>query len=283
MEAGSFFSTFIVLFRESLEASLIIGIIFTVLARMNQKRYFVHITVSSLSAILISILAGFGLMTLTESVQGDVEKIIEGGISLAACGILTYMVFWMDRQSKRIKTEIESQLEIAFSRKEFFVIISLPFLAIFREGAETVLFLTAMYSRNPESLSFSGGTLGFFSAAALALVIFIGGKRIPLKPLFQSTGLFLLLIAAGLLAYGIHEFQEIGFIPEIYAPIWNINNILNEKQGVGALLKSIFGYNGNPSLIEVTSYIAYLVGIYLLLYRKKLNLVLADSGPNKPA
>ena len=265
---GSIITTFLIVFREALEASLIIGIILTVLARLNQRKYFPHVIVSAFVAILISLWAGKLLMTLTEAAQGNAEKLIEGGISLVACGVLTYMIFWMDRQAKKIKPEIESQLEKAISKGELITIISLPFLAVFREGAETVLFLSALSAKNPSSVSFLGGILGLVLAVLIVLAIFVGGKKIPLRPLFQGSGMFLLLIAAGLLAYGIHEFQELGLIPEIYAPIWNINHILNEKVGLGQFLKSIFGYNGNPSLIEVIGYSTYLYGVIFLLNKR---------------
>ncbi len=262
-------TTFLIVFRETLEASLIVGIILTLLARLNQTRYFPHVIFSSLAAIIASFIGGFILMNLTDSAQEQIGKIIEGGISLAACGILTYMVFWMDRQAKKIKTEIETQLEQAISRCEYLTMITLPFIAIFREGAETVLFLSAVAINNSGFISFWGGISGFLCAIVITLIIFLEGRRIPIRPLFQSTGFLLLFIAAGLLAYGIHEFQEIKILPELYAPIWDINHILNEKQGLGAFLKSLFGYNGNPSLLEVLSYCTYLAIIYFLLTRKK--------------
>ncbi len=269
MDSGSILTTFLVVFREALEASLIVGIILTVLARLGQKKYFPHVLVSSLAAIGISILAGIFLMRLTASAQGKMKELIEGVISLAACGVLTYMVFWMDQQSRKIKSEIESQIEVAITRSEYITFITLPFLAIFREGAETVLFLSAIASQSSGMVSLIGSTSGFCLAVLVVAIIFIGGRRVPLKPLFRSTGLLLLFIAAGLLAYGIHELEEFGLVPGIYSPIWNINHILNEKEGVGAFLKSLFGYNGNPSLTEFLSYVAYLAGISMALNRRK--------------
>ena len=266
---SSLITTFLVVFREALEASLIVGIILTLLAKMNQKRYFPQVIFSCILAVGASLLGGMAMVALTDSAKEEMEKLIEGGVSLAACGVLTYMIFWMDRQAKKIRTDIETRMEQAISGGEYLTLMALPFLAIFREGAETVLFLYAVAIQNSGIVSLGGGFLGFFLAVAVTAAIFIGGKRIPLKPLFQTSGGLLLLIAAGLLAYGIHEFQEIGLLPEIYAPVWDINHILNEKKGVGALLKSLFGYNGNPSLLEVLSYGLYLSVIYWLLTRRK--------------
>ncbi len=273
---GTIITTFLIVFREALEASLIVGIIMTILVRMEQRRFFPHVYGSVLLAIGASFLIGMTLTHFTESTKEEFEKIIEGSISFIACCVLTYMIFWMDTQAKKIRPQIETKLEQAISQKEYWTLISLPFLAILREGAETVLFLKAVAMKNSGYISLWGGIVGFLLAVFIVGLIFILGKRVPLKPFFQSTSLFLLLVAAGLLAYGIHEFQEIGLIPEGYAPVWNINHILNEKQGIGAFLKSMFGYNGNPSLIEVIGYSLYILGIYIALRKRQPKLSTAN-------
>ena len=96
-------------------------------------------------------------------------------------------------------------------------------------------------------------------AVALGWLIFVAGKELKLRRFFQATGLLLLLFAAGLLAHGIHEFQEAAVLPIIVEHVWNLNPILDEGSVVGSLLAALFGYNGNPSLLEVTSYVIYLV------------------------
>jgi len=266
MEA-SVVSTFFVVFREALEASLIVGIILTVLARLKAMRYVPHVTVSVLAAGGASLLVAWGMESLIGILGKDAEKILEGLISLLACVVLTYMVFWMDKQARRIRPEIETKLEDAVSKSELFAIITLPFIAVLREGFETVLFLKAVAIQSSGSVSFWGGISGFALAVLIAAAIFVGGKRVPLKPLFQWTGYFLLLIAGGLLAYGIHELHEANWIPPVIDPIWNINHILNDKEGVGLFMKALFGYNGNPSLVEVTAYGLYFV--FVLIFLKK--------------
>lgn len=265
MNESSIAATFLITFREALEASLIVGIILTALARLNQQRYFPHVVVSTICAVVASIAAGMILMSIADSLKEEVEKMIEGIISIAACGVLTYMVFWMAKQAKKIKSELETQVEAAVSSGEVLAIVSIPFLSVFREGAETVLFLKAVAIQNSGIVSFWGGILGFGLAIGIASAIFIAGKKIPLRPFFQWTGYFILLIAAGLLAYGIHELHELGWIPPVIEHVWDINHILNEKQGFGSFLKALFGYNGNPSLVEVIAYASYLIVISLLL------------------
>lgn len=268
MMEATIVSTFLVVFRETLEASLIVGIILTLLTRLGTRRYFSHVFGSTFAAILTSIGAGLWMMTLTQSAQGEMEKLIEGVISLVAASVLTYMVFWMDKQGRRMKSEIETKVETALSRNDYLVMITLPFFAVFREGAETVLFLKAISLQGGGAVSFWGGIWGFSLAVAIVVLIFFWGKKIPLRAFFRGTGLLILLIAAGLLAYGAHELEEIGWIHPIIDPVWNINHILNEKRGIGSFLKALFGYNGNPSLTEVLAYWSYLGGVLFLLMRR---------------
>lgn len=265
MDQASVVATFLVVFRETLEASLIVAIILTALERLKQSRYFAHVIVSSVVAVLASVLTGAVLLSLTESFQGEIRAILEGTISIAACLVLTYMIFWMDRQGRRIKSELEARVENVVTKGEVLAILFLPFLAVYREGGETALFLVAVQSQNSGIISFWGGILGFSLAVLIAVGIFVLGKRIPLRPFFRATGFFLLLVAAGLLVYGIHELQEVGWVPSGIEHVWDINHVLSEKHGLGAFARALFGYNGNPSLVEVIAYAAYLIAIPLFL------------------
>lgn len=268
--SGSLFATFIVVFREALEASLILGIILTLLARLDARRYFSHVILSALAAVGLSFVAGAWLSSLADSQKEKMKQIIEGTISLVACGVLTYMFFWMEKQARLLKSEIEQKVETALTAQDDLAMISLSFFAVFREGAETMLFLKAVAIQSGGATSWLGGLAGLGLAASLSIFLFVGGKRIPLKTLFRVTGILILLMAAGLLAYGIHELEEAGWINPIIYPVWNINSILNEKAGLGSFLKVLFGYNGNPSLTEVLSYWIYLgtVGFFALRDQK---------------
>ncbi len=260
-------ATFLIVFRETLEAGLIVGIILAVLSRLRALRYAPYVWGSTAAAIGVSACAGWVLSLSTQAAQGRWETIIEGVISLVACGVLTWMVFWMDRQAKRIRPELETRVETAVTRQELWAIILLPFLAVVREGAETALFLQAVSMQSHGSVSAIGGVLGGLFAVGVTAAIFIGGRRVPLKALFRSTGLLLLLIGAGLLAYGIHELQELGWLPTLIDHVWDMNHLLNERRGVGAFLKALFGYNGNPSLLELIAYLGYLVVVMVALRR----------------
>ncbi len=260
-------STGIIVFREALEAGLILGIILTVLARLRAMRYAPHIWIGTALAVLASGAVAWGLSLSTAGVQEQWQTIIEGVISVAACGVLTWMVFWMDRQSKRIRPELEHQVEAAVGRQELTALVMLPFVAVFREGAETALFLKAVAIQGSGSISLMGGLIGGVAAVAVTLAMFLGGRRLPLKTMFRWTGGLLLTMAAGLLAYGVHELGELGWLPPIVEHVWDVNHLLNEKHGLGAFLKALFGYNGNPSLLEVCAYVTYWVVVIAALRR----------------
>ncbi len=269
MNEGTVFATFVVVFREALEAGLIIGIILTVLARLKAHHYFSGVALSSLTALFLSFFIGGWLSSMADNAQDRAKEIIEGVISLAAAGVLTYMFFWMEAQARRIRPEIESKIETALSQKDYFAMVSLPFFAVFREGAETVLFLKAVAIQSGGAVSWIGGVTGLLAATVITGFIFFGGRRVPLKPLFRWTGFFILIIAAGLLAYGIHELEEAKWVPQFIYPLYNINHILNEKEGVGSFLKALFGYNANPSLTEVIVYWSYLIVTYVLVIQQE--------------
>ncbi len=264
---GVVFSTFVVVFREALEAALIIGIIITLLWKMGAQRYIGHVMASVAAALLLSLGLGNWLASLTASVQDRLSPIIEGLISLAACAVLTYMFFWMEKQARSLKTDIETHMERAIPARDYAAIMSLPFFAVLREGAETVLFLKAVSLQSGGAVSWAGGLTGCALAVFLVLALFIGGIRVPLKALFRTVGVFILFIAAGLLGYGLHELGEVGWIPVGIEHLYDMNHILNEKEGPGSFLKALFGYNGNPSLTETVLYWLYLGAMFFAMRR----------------
>lgn len=267
--SGVVLSTFIVVFREALEAGLIIGIILTLLSRMNAARYIKHVLAGVLAALLLSWGLGNWLSSLAESSQETMGPLIEGVISLAACVVLTYMFFWMEKQARYLKSDIEVRMETALSTRDHAAFVSLPFFAVLREGAETVLFLKAVSFQSGGSVSWAGGLAGAGLAVVVSVFIFLGGKKVPVRLLFRATGFLIIFIAAGLLGYGLHELGEIGWVPVGIEHLYDMNHILNEKTGFGSFLKALFGYNGNPSLTETAAYWAYLgVMIYLILKPK---------------
>jgi high-affinity iron transporter len=141
----------------------------------------------------------------------------------------------------------------------------LAFIAVVREGVELALFITAAFFAGDQSQlmtniiqTLAGTILGLGTATLLGWTLFATTVRLDLRRFFQVTGLLLILFAAGLVAHGIHEFNEVGWIPAVVEPVWDVNSIIDETSLGGQLLKTLFGYNGNPSLTEMISYFVYL-------------------------
>lgn len=252
---------FIITFRETLEASLIVGIVLAYLSQTNRKVYnhiiylsvFLAVIASGLTAIIFNVLLG--------GFTGIVEETFEGVIMIIASIMVSTIVVWMLNQENHAQ-ELKDQVDKKLSTGQEIGLFILVFLSVLREGVETVIFLSASSLAGQNNLLFA--LLGVVSAVIIGVLIFRLGVRISLKPFFIVTSAFLILFGAGLFAHGIHELQEAKFIPTYIEHVWDINYLLDEKSQLGEFAKHLFGYNGNPSLIEVGSYIVYLNSIYFL-------------------
>lgn len=261
---------FLLSLREGLEAALIIGIVLGTLRKMNRTDLKSAVWAGTFSAVIVSLLAGGLLTALGLSFEGKAEEIFEGFAMLLAAGVLTWMIYWINRQGRHMNSNLEGGVRKATTsgtgRRALF---GLAFLAVVREGIELALFLTATTFALQGGQTLAGAVLGLGAAILLGWLLFSATLRLDLRRFFQVTGFLLILFAAGLVAHGVHEFNEAGWIPSIVEHVWDVNPWLNENSFVGGLLKALFGYNGNPSLTEVLAYLAYFVLIFLGLKRQK--------------
>jgi high-affinity iron transporter len=267
----------IITFRETLEAALVVGIVLSYLGKVNQTRYRSVVYSGTFCGIVASIFGAFLFLKLAGGFSGSTEQIFEGITMLVGAALLTSMILWMMKQ-KHIAIDLENKVAYELTKTHAFGLFSLVFIAILREGIETVIFLKAASSVSTGN-SMMGAITGISIAIILSYGLFIGAKRINIKRFFNITSILLILFAAGLVAHGVHELQEVGMIPIVVEHIWDINPsvlsdsrfpVLHEKGMIGSIFKSLFGYNGNPSLIEVFSYVAYV----LLVWRvwRKINM-----------
>ena len=192
---------------------------------------------------------------------------------IIAAFLLTFMILWMMRR-KHISHELKEHLSEEIKLKHKLGLFSVAFVAVLREGIETVLFLSALIFTTGK-ISLIGGFSGLIAAIIIGYFFFKTTKKINLKLFFNITSIILILFAAGLVAHAIHEFQEAKIIPTIVEHVWDINPaaprasegiypLLHEKGTIGNIAKGLFGYNGNPSLLEVLSYLAYLILIFII-------------------
>jgi len=255
-------ASFLLSLREGIEAALIIGIVLGALRQMRRTEMVPSVWYGTLSALLVSLLGGIGLTAFGLSLEGPAEPIFEGVAMILAAGVLTWMIFWMSRQSRHIKGDLESGVHKAAFQGGKRGLFALAFLAVVREGIELALFLTAATFASGAQSTILGALLGLALAVFLGWGLFASSLRLNLRRFFQVTGFLLILFAAGLVAHGVHEFNEVGMIPAVIEHVWDINPILNENATLGSMLQALFGYNGNPSLTEVLAYLAYFAAMF---------------------
>jgi len=260
------FSSLLITLREGLEAALIIGIILGYLSKVDQKQLYKHIFIGIGLGILASIFAAVMFSVFTGGFDGKAEQIFEGIVLLVAVCILTTMILWMNKQSKNLGSDIQMKIDAAVGKRQIWGLIALAFISVFREGIEIVLFMNAAIVNSSTENSLIGAVLGLIIALLIAWVIFKRTAKLNLKKFFQLTGALMIFIAAGMLAGGIHELQEAGIVPIIIEHVWDINGFIDENGPVGSFLKAVFGYNGNPSILEVLAYLTYLVVILKLFF-----------------
>ena len=252
-------SSFLITLREGLEAALIIGIILAYLSRTDNRQGFKPVWVGISLAVVTSLIGGATIFLLVGEFSGQAEEIFEGIAMFVAAGILTWMIFWMRKQAINIKAHLHAQIQSVLTSGSSLGLVMLAFVVVVREGIETALFLFAATRVAESPVLFAvGGFLGLVIAIVIGYSIYRGTSRLNLRTFFNVTSIVLIVFAAGLLAHGIHEFHEAGIIPPLVEHVWDINHILPEKSTFGLFLKAILGYNGNPSLVEVTTYSVYL-------------------------
>ena len=286
---------FIIVFRETLEASLIVGIIYTILIKNELYESIKKLWIGVAAALVFSVLVGYVVYVLKESFSNESARaLFESVFMFITAGLIWYVIFWLSKHvsdTKQIEAETNTAVQ-ASTWGIFFVI----FFSILREGFETAIFLLGSFSMTG-SFSYLGFTVGAALAILIGYLVVVQGKRINLRSFFQGTTLLLVFLASGMIAYGTHEaesylvksdnLQLIGLEnkSDIARP-WDIlkpknsleetdnsffysfdlkgkqqyTHIMHDSGRVGVFLKGFFGYNSNPNYIELLFWIISLIG-----------------------
>jgi high-affinity iron transporter len=268
------FSNMLITFRETLEAALVISVMLAFLNRTRQQAYKRYVWWGVLAGILASFGFAFLFNTYLGGFSGRGEDIFEGLMMFLAAALLTFMIFWMMKQ-KQIVSELEGRVAQEIEESHVFGLFLLALTAVLREGVETVIFLRAATFLTG-GFHALGALMGIGGAVVIAAIFFLEIRRVQIRRFFQITSLILILFAAGLVAHGIHELQEARLLPMMVKHLYDVNWIINEKSVFGAMLKSLFGYNGNPSLLEVAGYLGYLTFAFVSF------LILRKDRPERP-
>jgi high-affinity iron transporter len=248
--------------REGFEMTLVVGIVLAYLAQTGTMRAARWVWAGAAAATAVSLVFLGILNALEAEFEGKTEQIFEGVTMLLACAFLTWMIFWMLRNARTLRSELHRGIESALARGgAAWGLFLLVFFAVVREGVELSLLLFAA----PGQGKLLGTVIGLAGAIGLGVVIYAFGRRIDLRSFFRITTILLILFAAGLVTHGVHEFVEAQVItggPELY----DLSRVLPDDDGLGAILRALFGYSADPTLIEGIAYVAY-YAVALILWR----------------
>ena len=204
----------VVTLREGFEASLVVGIVLAFLDRTGRRDGFLAVWLGALTAVAVSVAFGIGLFLVGAELEGTAEALWEGGTMLVAAGLLTWMVFWMRRQARSIRKELEGRVQAALATGSALALATVAFVGVAREGLETSLFLFSSTEGGKSTFSLVAGLVGLALAIVLGYAFYRGSSRLDLRKFFTLTSALLLVFAGYLLASGLHELAEGGVIPE---------------------------------------------------------------------
>ena len=257
-------ATFFLMLREGLEAALIVGIVAAYLVKIGRRDALSKVAIGVIAALALSIGIGLAVTLTIERLPLVVQETLEGIAAVLAVGVLTWMLFWMRRQGRALKGELERGVDLAISEGSTFALVALAFIAVIREGVETVLFLIPIMSFNGTGGDILiSGLLGLAVAAGVGYAIFVAGVRVNLRRFFTVTGTILIFVSAGLVAFAIAEFAEAGLIANA-GVAFDLNRVLPDNGPVGSVLRGLFGYRSAPTPLELAGYLAYLVPVLVL-------------------
>ena len=290
MDLGSFTSGLLTGLREGVEAALIVSIVITYLVRSGRPEQVARVWLGTGLAAVLSLIVGIVIYNTVGAVEAPYEQIFEGTTLLIAAGVVTWMLFWMRRQARSVKGDLQAAVDRAIVAGASWGLAVLAFTAVIREGLETSIFLVGQAtSDRAEAIWILVGALaGLAIAVLIGFGFYRGSHRLNLASFFRWTGIALVFIAAGLLSHGIGEFIEIGALGSgpWTATAFDLSGILSDEAGIGSFLRAIFGYSAAPAVLTLAAHVGYLATI-LALYLRPMRPPLppapsALSEPSRP-
>src|SRR5437867_3243027 len=261
--------TFVITLREGFEAALIMGIVYTYLQKIGAERHYRYATWGGLLGVLGSVALGALVTTLSGPLLDLGPDVIGLAVILVAVIVLTWHGYWMQQHARAVKGDVQCKIDKAQASHRLWIIGVLAFTGVFREGAETVLFLWGLLTQatSPSGwASATGAVLGLATAATLGWAIFRGGRHMRLQRFFAVTSVFLLLLAAGMFSTGVGRLEAMGVLPQS-SMAWDTSFAVDDHGLAGGFLNGLIGYRARPSAFEVGSYLLYLIFAGSLLFR----------------
>ena len=262
-------STFVIALREGLEAALIVGILVAYMVRTNRRELLKPLWTGVAIALLASLALGAILSFTSAELSSRGEELFAGLTSFIAVGLVTWMVFWMKRAARTLRDELHGKVDNALVGGPISLAL-VAFFAVMREGLETALFIyTNFKTVGAASSATVGLVLGLALAVALGYLIYNRSVKLNLSKFFTITGVALIIVAAGVLSYGIHEFQELGWLPGADTFIWDVTPWIAKESIPGSILGVTIGFDTTTSVVQFIAWAAYLVAVLVPYLSKK--------------
>lgn len=267
----------LIMLREGIEAALIVGIVASFLKQSGHSELMPKVWLGVFLASVMCLGIGYGIHSATGEIPQKEQELVVGAIGLVAVAMLTYMILWMKKAARSMKQHLQDSVQSALNRGsgQGWALVGMAFLAVAREGLESVFFLLAVFNQSPTAAMPLGAVLGLAASAVVGWLIYQGGVRINLARFFRWTGVFLIFVAAGLTSGAFRALHEAG--------VWNVwqvnpfdwsshtpldwSHVLHEDSPLGVLLGGFFGYTDHPVLSDFILYFAYLIPVLFLFLR----------------
>ena len=268
--------------REGLEAALVVVILAAFLVKTNRRYALRYVWAGVAAAIVLSVALGAVLTFGTSRLSFEQQELIGGTASIVAVGFVTAMVFWMRTAARTISGELKGRLDKALDVGPWAVAL-VGFLGVGREGLETAIFFyaTTEAAGQGEIQPMLGWIIGLGGAVLLGIAIYKGAVKINLGKFFRYTGILLIVVAAGILAYGIHELQEAGVLPGLNNLAFDVSAAIRPDSWYGTLLKGIFNFSPNTTWLQAVAWVLY-VGIVLTLFLRPVRVASAPQPTATP-
>jgi len=258
---------FLIGLREGLEASLVVSILIAFLVRTDRRSVLPKVWLGVAVAVLISVGVTFALALTQQALTFTAKETFGGSLSIIAVGFVTWMIFWMRRAARSISGELRGRLEDAIQLGSTAVVL-MAALAVGREGLETALFFfTAAQAAGQTTDPLIGFLLGIAMAILLAYFIYRGAVKINMGKFFSVTGVLLIFVAAGILAYGVHDLQETGVLPGLTNLAFDVSAAVPPDSWYGVLLKGVFNFSPQTTWLEAIIWVVYVAVVLTLFLR----------------
>lgn len=259
---------FLIGLREGLEAALIVSILIAYLVKTERRHLLGRVWLGVAAAVLLAIAFGAALTFGTRTLTFEAQEAIGGTLSIVAVALVTSMVFWMAGHARHLKGELHSKVDAAAGGRGI-ALVGVAFLAVGREGLETALFLwSAVQAAGGGLAPLLGALLGLLTAVVLGWLIYRGALRLNLATFFTWTGALLIVVAAGVLSYGVHDLQEAGILPGLHNLAFDVSEQIPPASWYGTLLKGIFNFSPATTWLELVAWLGYLIPVMTLFLRK---------------